>query len=196
MIASFDHRLVVLCNPKTATTSLESALKNHFEIKVSKSPKWKHLTYFRARDLFGDLFDRAGCNYVTVVRDPLDTLNSWYRYRSRDKVADDSRKSTRDISFEQFVSEWADGSTPRARVRTSVEFCYNDDVLAHSIYWHYEALPQLTDWISDRIGEKLELPRLNVSKRADDGFDRDAMMKLPRVAACYELFEKIPAKRG
>lgn len=196
MIASFDHRLVVLCNPKTATTSLESALKNHFEIKVSKSPKWKHLTYFRARDLFGDLFDRAGCNYVTVVRNPLDTLNSWYRYRSRDKVADDSRKSTRDISFEQFVSEWADGSTPRARVRTSVEFCYNDDVLAPSIYWNYEALPQLTDWISDRIGEKLELPRLNVSKRADDGFDRDAMMKLPRVAACYELFEKIPAKRG
>lgn len=37
---------------------------------------------------------------------------------------------------------------------------------------------------------------MNVSKRADDGFDRKAFMKLLRVTSCYELFEKIPARRG
>ncbi len=37
-------------------------------------------------------------------------LDSWYRYRSRDKMVGDPKKSTRDISFEQFVLEWADGS--------------------------------------------------------------------------------------
>ncbi len=194
MIASFDHRMVMLCNPKTATTSIEAALQDHFEVKVSKSPKWKHMTYFRVRDKFGDTFDRAGCDYVTVVRDPIDTLNSWYRYRSRDKLAN-SDKSTAGIGFEQFVREWSDRSSNRASVRTSVEFCFQGDTLAPGLFWHYEALPDLADWISERVGVPIGLPRLNVSQKKDAGFDRDALMKLPRVQSCYQLFEKIPAKR-
>ena len=61
-------------------------------------------------------------------------LDSWYRYRSRDKMVGDPKKSTRDISFEQFVLEWADGSPlGGGSGRTSVGYQYSDAVFAPGI---------------------------------------------------------------
>ena len=61
MIASVDHGFVLLANPKCASTALESAFGHVAEFTVSKKPHWKHLSYRQYREIFGDYFERNGC---------------------------------------------------------------------------------------------------------------------------------------
>ncbi|MEL6204204.1 MAG: hypothetical protein AAFR47_02675 [Pseudomonadota bacterium] len=201
MLATFDHRFVLLSNPKTGTTALEAALQRHCEVHVGKTPQWKHLTYFGVKDRFGDLFDRAGCDYVTVIRDPIDTLHSWYRYRQRDALKNPRGRKhslyTGAISFEQFVDEWAAGSTPRARAGTSAKFCISPDgKVAPAMHWRYDRLDRLVAWLEGRIGAEISLPRKNVSPSTRAPFDRDAMMALPAIQAVYDAYARIPAIDG
>lgn len=90
MIASVDHGFVLLANPKCASTALESAFGRFTEFTVSNKPQWKHLSYRQYREIFGDYFERNGCDVFAVVRDPFDLLCSWWRYRQRPMILDPS----------------------------------------------------------------------------------------------------------
>ena len=82
MLASPIHKFVLLMNPKTATTSYnKSVVGRCAHIRVGRNEFFKHLTYAAYRDMFGDYFDRKGCDVFIVVREPLDVLRSWYRFR-------------------------------------------------------------------------------------------------------------------
>ncbi|MEM1431272.1 MAG: hypothetical protein AAGG09_17600 [Pseudomonadota bacterium] len=197
MLASFEHRFVFLCNPKTGTTALEHALDPHCEVRVGKTPNWKHLNYFAVKALFGETFDNAGCDYVTVVRDPLDTLHSWYRYRQRRALRQPGHPNrarfTGDISFEAFVGEWIAQSSERARVGISVNFCISPaDEVAPALYWRYEDLDNLKAWQEDRIGAEVTIPFKNRSPEPPQSFDRDALLALPEIQNVYDAFRRIP----
>ena len=105
MLIFLRHKLAFLATPKTGTTAVEMALKSRAEIVFSKSRK--HITALRYANKIApfleDTFDVRPAS-VAVMRDPVDQIRSWYKYRSQKRL-DGTELSTKGISFEQFVRE-------------------------------------------------------------------------------------------
>lgn len=198
MIASVDRGFVLLCNPKTGTTSLEQAFRPFAEISVGGPPKWKHIGYDGLRNMFGNFFEKRDCRIYAVVRDPIDTLESWWRYRSREQLKNPKhrrhRNYTGNISFSRFVEDWAsDSPPPHARISTSTDWCLTKKgELAPLVYYRYESLEALVEALSAHVGKRPELPEINVSPRRERDIDREALLRLPRMKQACELYERIP----
>src|SRR6478735_6787005 len=113
MIFLHKARLVILSQPKTGTTALEAVLSPRASISVSKPPELKHMSYRGFMTFVAPLIeattglDRSDYEVVSVMREPVDWLGSWYRYRTRDelKKPDNPRSVnfTGHLSFDDFV---------------------------------------------------------------------------------------------
>lgn len=197
MLASVEKGFVLLSNPKTGTTALESAFERFADIRLGGSPKWKHITYDDMTEVFGDYFQRQGCTIYAVVRHPVDALASWYRYRSRPALAKPRHKwhdkYTGDISFSQFVEEWAASSTPRGRVSVSVKWCLTSGGNPAPIsFYRYEDVPALFEVLSRHVGRKVVSEKLNVSPERTLDVDREAVAALPKMNKYLRIYESIP----
>ena len=198
MIASIEHKFALLANPKTGTTALEAAFGRYAEIEVRGAPKWKHINYVMMRRIFGGFLERRGCQVYTVVRHPIDVLVSWYRYRAREELRDPKHPRagnyTGNISFAQFVAEWAGKQPPpRARIGTSVEFCLLENgALAPVTYYRYDDLQALYARLADHVGARPPMPRKNVSPKIAVDIDREALSALPKMRAALEIYARIP----
>lgn len=195
MLASVEKGFVLLCNPKTGTTALEEAFGKFADIRAGGSPKWKHINYERMTAIFGDYFQRRGCRIYGVARHPADSLVSWYRYRSRKQLRAPGHrdKYTGDIPFSQFMEEWADRRTVRARVPVSVEWCLTrGNEPAPMIFYRYEDLPALTAVLSEHVGCRVAPGRRNVSPERALDVARSDILALPRMQRCIELYGRIP----
>jgi hypothetical protein len=196
MLASVEKKFVLLSNPKTGTTALETAFEKYADIRTGGSPKWKHIRYVDMKDIFGDYFERQGCQIYAVVRHPIDTLASWYKYRTRKALT--RRKAAANysggITFPEFVEEWAsDRPPPRARVPVSVRWCMTRRGTPAPInFYRYEDIALLVAKLSAHVGERVDLPRTNVSPERDVGIDREHVAALPKMKACIEMYEAIP----
>ena len=197
MIASSDHKFVLLCNPKTATTAFEAAYGRHVEMRLGPMPKWKHINYRKFKEIFGDYFENSGCDIYVVIRHPISTLVSWYSYRSRPEIASPSHGShvnyTGNLTFEQFAEEWA---KPRpasfARVTNFKDFCATSDgTMAPIRYFKYEDLNRLNRILSEKVKKTIELPKVNKSSSGSIAFDKEAVSRMPRMAGLIEAYEKI-----
>jgi hypothetical protein len=194
MIASVEKRFVLLSNPKTGTTALEAAFGHYADIRVGGSPKWKHINYERMTAIFGDYFQRQSCTIYGMVRHPVDSLVSWYRYRARPALAARApERYTGAVSFPQFAEEWAAWATPRARVPVSVSWCLNSDgTLAPITFYRYEDLPLLAATLSRHVGSPITVEKRNVSPGQPIEFDRAAVAALPRMRELIALYDSIP----
>ena len=89
MIVFMKEKLVILSAPKTGTTSLQVALEPHAFIMFRDPLGVKHVNlgkYQRQiRDLLENLAD-GPLETFGIVRQPLDWMGSWYRYRQRDQL--------------------------------------------------------------------------------------------------------------
>lgn len=103
MLISIEHGLVFLSMPKCASTSIEMALQNYMDIVV-RGPA-KHTNYRRyerfCRPFLDQFCKQQKLETVCLIREPLDWLKSWYRYRTRDElkylaVAEESDKNAQD----------------------------------------------------------------------------------------------------
>ena len=96
MLVSLKHKLVLLAMPKCASTALEAALAPHVDVVISRNPAAKH-TPFRKYDRFlrryFETYTEGPLEVVSLFREPVDWLRSWWRYRSRDGLADPSRSA-------------------------------------------------------------------------------------------------------
>ncbi|HRO15129.1 MAG TPA: gamma-glutamyl kinase, partial [Paracoccus sp. (in: a-proteobacteria)] len=108
MLAFVRARLVLFSVPKTGTTALESALAGRAELILRSRPEIKHLNLRQyhahvapiLRMIPGQRFET-----VAVIRDPVDWLGSWYRYRSRADLVG-RPNSTAHVSFDRFVEDY------------------------------------------------------------------------------------------
>lgn len=197
MIASSDYKFVLLCNPKTATTAFEAAYGRYAEVKLGPMPKWKHINYIKFKEIFGDFFERAGCDVFVVIRHPISTLVSWYSYRSRPEIADARHAKhanfTGNISFEQFVEEWAKPKPASfARVTNFKDFCRTaENKMAPIKYYRFEDINRLNSILSGKVGKKVALPTVNKSPSGTVSFDRDALGRVPRMAKLIKAYEEI-----
>lgn len=171
MLIFIEPRLVLLSIPKTGTTALEQALAPRAEIAFRTRPEIKHLNHRqylnRIRPLLAPLGKRP-FESVAVMREPLDWLRSWYRFRSRDELIG-HENSTAQISFSQFLDDYLSGDKrpPHARLGKQSEFLVDHDGrIAVEHVFQYEAMPALIDFLSARLGCTITLKQANVSPKA------------------------------
>lgn len=192
MIFLHQARLVILSQPKTGTTALDKALGSRAAIAVSNPPQLKHMQYHKFMKFVAPWIEaqaglaRADYEVVSVMREPVDWLGSWYRYRSRDALRDAGRKKQRNytgnVSFEEFVREAFKPKPERkafAHVGSPCGVALDGDgSIGCDRIFPYEDLSGLYELIEERTKRPLELAQLNVSPEGDMTLSDDIREKL------------------
>ena len=171
MLVFWKERLVFLAVPKTGTTAIEGALAPKAALVLREPPILKHATVQRYKRILHPMMDitkAAEFDTVAVVRDPVDWLGSWYRYRNRDDLLG-KPNSTRGRSFDDFVSAYmADPQPGFAAVGSQAKFLLAPDgTVGVTHLFRYEARPKLIGFLEERLSTQISLNRLNVSPPAD-----------------------------
>ncbi len=183
-----------LATTKTGSTAVEAALGRHAELLTRRPPRMKHMTARTFDHLIAPVLDHYGhpresYELVCVVREPVEWVHSWWRYRSRPEAAG-RPNSTAGVPFEDFARRVADGEihlgswaqfTRTAEGRPPVERIYR-----------YEHLGDAVDWMAGRLGVPTpEMPRLNVSPTGSDGAIPPQIRRLleERLAADVSVYE-------
>ncbi|WP_373353010.1 gamma-glutamyl kinase [Pseudoroseicyclus sp. CXY001] len=164
MMVFWQKRLAILAVPKTGTTALEKALGPEADIVFRDPPGLKHMTLFRFNRFVAPLMEKGGCprpETVAVVREPLDWLGSWWRYRQRP----DAWISTAGISFDEFVDAWCRSKRPDfADIGTQSAMLKGEgDKIGVDHIFRYDQLGELHAFLEERLERKIEVPPANVS---------------------------------
>lgn len=166
MMAFWQERLVYLAVPKTGSTAIESVFEPHADIIFRNPPRLKHAKAGTMRN-FKKLFspvDPAKFELVAVMREPLDWLGSWYRYRSRDDL-DGHPNSTKHISFDDFLVASCETKPPGfAHIGSQHRFlCADGEVPLADFIFPYEKLDLAITYLNQRLGTNKQIERLNRS---------------------------------
>jgi hypothetical protein len=187
MLVFWKARLVMLMVPKTGTSAYVSALAPHASMVVSDPPELKHAPVYRYNRFFRPMFARVGgeeMELLAVVREPISWLGSWYRYRQRDFL-DGKRVSTKGLSFDAFCEAYAKGERPPfANVGSQAKFIEpRPNGVAVTHLYKYENQSGLLDFLEARLGQRIDLPRENVSPRRETPLSPAVEAKLRRKCA-------------
>lgn len=171
MLVFWKERLVFLAVPKTGTTAIEGALAPKAAVVFRDPPILKHVPIYRYRRLVEPLLLKAGdvqLETLAVVRNPVDWLASWYKYRHRDDLVG-HQNSTRGISFDTFVDEYCKGNpAPFANVGSQAKFITPGEKFAPVTHlFRYEQQPLLIQFLEQRLSTKIALKNLNVSPKVN-----------------------------
>ncbi|MEM1301796.1 MAG: sulfotransferase family 2 domain-containing protein, partial [Pseudomonadota bacterium] len=104
MLIFHDPALVLFAVPKTGTTALENALEKRAAVNLGRPAQMKHCNVSGFERAVAPKHCKPNRAYlrVAVIRDPLDRLRSWYKYRLLPQF-DGAKTSTKGISFEEFI---------------------------------------------------------------------------------------------
>jgi hypothetical protein len=165
MLVFWDQRLAFLATPKTGSTAIEMALGSLAAVVVQRPPVLKHTTVRRYHRFVGPYLSTASGADFTVcalIREPRDWLGSWYRFRQRDDV--EPRKCTIGISFDAFVRAWCEDDQPDyAAVGAQAQFLRARNGQGVDHLFAYDRIDRFVDFLEERLGCEIVLPRVNVS---------------------------------
>lgn len=167
MLVFWNEKLVFLAVPKTGTTAIEGALAPHAAVKIIDPPVLKHAPLYRYDRYLRPYFEEVGgqkLETLAVVREPIDWLASWYRYRGRSDLAGHAN-STASISFDEFVLGYLRDKRPAfAEVGSQAKFLAGANATtAVDHVFKYENQDQLLGFLEERLGVKITLRRQNES---------------------------------
>ena len=136
------------------------------DLVLRGNPTLKH-TYFRKYDRFLrpflESYRREPFETVCLFREPIDWLASWWRYRSRNDVPDPTR-STKGMSFSQFVNDYLDGKTPPADIGRQSRFVANrEGEVGIDRLFRYDRLNGFVSFLEARLKLQINLGHLNQS---------------------------------
>jgi len=196
MLVFTKERLAFLAVPKTGSTAYHSALAARADMVVTAPPELKHANLFRYDRFFRPMFEkvcRAELETLAVMREPLNWLGSWYRYRQRDGLAG-TPNSTVGMSFDDFVLAYMQDDTPGfANVGSQAKFLEpRKDGAPITHLFRYEDRAPLDRFLEERLGVTLDLKRENVSPPGGALISPDVEKRYRRKFAHeYELYESI-----
>lgn len=215
MLVSLEHRFAFLCNRKCASTSIETMLRAHGDIRIVRPPALRHLNFriYEARvlPLIEATVGAADLETICVVREPLSWLYSFYRFRSRYALRNPSNpdyaRSTADVDFAEFLESAMQPEPPRyARIGSQFDFARTPDgeVGIDRIFLH-EHLDEAVDYLAAKVGRSLHLgyqnisPKKNRKSRGATLFDRavktlTARLELKAVAERPAAPPELPEK--
>lgn len=165
MLVFWEQRLAFLATPKTGSTAIAAALESLAAVSIQRPPLLKHTTVHRYRRFIGPYLEAASKDTFTLValmREPIDWLGSWYRFRQREET--EPAKSTRDMSFDDFVRAWCQDPRPDfADVGSQGKFLRPRQGVGVDRLFRYESIDTFVRFLEDRLDCEIILPRLNVS---------------------------------
>ncbi|MEM9434008.1 MAG: sulfotransferase family 2 domain-containing protein [Pseudomonadota bacterium] len=167
MLIFQKQNLAYLAVPKTGTTAIEQALDGFATAVFRDPPGLKHANARRfereMRPLFGSR-GRERLETIAVIRDPVDWLKSWYRYRHRPAI-EGSANSTAGISFDQFIEAYLlEERPPFANIGAQSQFVADaaGKIIVDRLF-QYERMDDLLEFLSERLGTEVTLSRVNTS---------------------------------
>ena len=199
MLIGLEKRFVFIANSKAASTSVEKVLSPLSEIIVAGTPQRKHMFLREAITAYDVLFGQPGYGPESffkfgILRDPIDWVHSWFRYRKGNKVESPLPEG---MSFAEFwaANDWTKFLAPgRRRLQRDFFTDAAGRVIADFII-PYDDLDAQFARVCDRLGVKRPLPRENVSRlRSDDEPIPDALRDEMRAfyAEDYDLLARLP----
>jgi hypothetical protein len=159
MLVFSEQNLVLFSVPKTGSTAMEVALKPWADIAFYKQRK--HTPVGRYQRKIAP-FLRAAYDLepetMAVIRNPLEHLRSWYRYRA----------ATLEVDFDGFVQAVLSPAPPDwARIGTQLKFLTDrNGALGITHLFGYETQAVLRNWLSARMGAQITFKPQNVSPPA------------------------------
>lgn len=170
MLVFWDQRLVFLATPKTGSTAIAMALESLASVSVQRPPVLKHTTVQRFHRFVGPYLKAAsGHDFTTValMREPVDWLGSWFRFRQREDLLD-GNASTRGMSFDDFANAYCERpQSGFANVGSQARFLTPEGRPPVDRIFSYEKIGTFVEFLEDRLGCEIHLPRVNVSPLAD-----------------------------
>ena len=196
-----------LCTPKCASTSVEAAIENFCNIRFSGHKKLKHLNARvyteKILPLHQHLLPSVNIESFCLIREPVERMKSWYRYRSRKQLKNPNHPNhknyTGNMSYEEFITSWlATDKRPRAvKLQTQYDFVrLRDGGIGVDHIMSMDRIDLLTDFLLEKTGEKINMPRKNISRRKnieltlDKELEEKLNQHLRNDFALYELVKK------
>lgn len=201
MLVLEKARLVFLANPKTATQSLRAMLAPFAQATPAETGH-KHIN----AQIYGRKWARiigrqlgGAPETFAVMREPLEHLGSWFRYRQRDALRG-HENSTHGLSFAQFVeARLSEDPPPFARIGRQDRFLgVLDGGPPVNFIFDYANLDRLLEFLSTRLGHRFDLPHRNASPKLDQAalVLPDALLARLRSAHASEfaLYDRVQAQ--
>jgi len=196
MLVFSKHKLVFLSVPKTGTTAYQDALGSFASMIVRDPPELKHAPVFRYNRFFRPALEKFigdGLDVIAVVREPVDWLGSWYRYRKR-PFMDDKPNSTAGMSFDAFVQAYVQGQQPNfAKVGSQSKFLEpqrNGTAATH--VFRYDDPNALLRFLEARFGHTIKTQQINRSAPQPLELEPTTMQILRRkYAPDFALYDSI-----
>lgn len=196
MLVFSKAKLVLLCVPKTGTTAYQTALGPHAAMVVRDPPELKHAPVFRYNRFYRPALEKfigTPLDIVAVMREPVDWLGSWYRYRRR-PFTKGQRTSTHDVTFDEFIDAYTRGDKPPfANVGSQAKFLEpqkNGTAVTH--LFRYDDQDGLRKFLQDRLGVTFDTGRENASPDMSLALSAETETKLRRKCADeFTLWEGI-----
>lgn len=184
MLIGVEKRFLFVANTKTASTSIEQALLPFSDIRHGGNPRRKHIALSDGLEAYGHLLGGGADVFkFGVIRDPIDWILSWFRYRRGNDV---ESPLPHDMDFETFWrrGDWNIWRKEGEKFLQRRMFCdAQDRVLADAVI-PYDRLGAVFGEIADCLGVPSSLPRANVSRTRETGEIPHAL--LDEMRAFYE----------
>ncbi|MDR0809523.1 MAG: hypothetical protein LBE86_10450 [Gemmobacter sp.] len=200
MLVFWHQRLSMLATPKTGTTAIEAALESLAHLAILRPPQLKHTNVRKYHRFIGPwLENTAGAPFTVIatMREPLDWLGSWYRYRQREDMAD-LQRSTAGMTFDRFVRDYcAEEQPPHAAIGAQTQFLAAKGDRGLDRLFRYERIEDLLHFLEERLNCEILLPRLNVSPSLPTDLDPATERLLRKVAAReFAFYDELCQKTG
>ncbi|WP_149142078.1 hypothetical protein [Gemmobacter caeruleus] len=200
MLVFWHQQLTMLATPKTGTTAIESALESMAHVVIQRPPALKHASVRKYHRFIGPWLESAAGKPFTLIatmREPLDWLGSWYRYRQREEMGD-ARKSTTGMSFDEFVRLYcSDAPPPAVAVGSQAQFLQAKGERGLDRLFRYERIEDLIEFLEDRLDCEITLPRLNVSPQVPTDLEPATERRLRQFAAAdFALYDRLCQQGG
>jgi hypothetical protein len=174
VITAPSRGFVLLSMPKCGSTSLETALAPYHEQMrgrvVKKHANARTFVNIVQRQLRRGGYAREDYEVVSMYRDPVAWLESWWRYRKRPFVRRQRRdRFTGKLSFEEFAALYLDEDREATGISgRPTAFLAKDDSgeIAVDRIFLMDRPDVWGAWFSERVGEPLDITVLNRSTTA------------------------------
>ena len=169
MLVFYKERLALLSVPKTGSSAYQTALRARADIAISGPTDLKHANMRRYDRFFQTMFRKvcdAEMEVMAVIREPIDWLGSWYRYRSRPERAGHPL-ATHELSFDDFLNAYMQSPpAPLADVGSQSDFLRPRRSGASADHlFRYENQGEIQAFLEDRLRCEIHLKPENVSPK-------------------------------
>lgn len=172
MLALPAHGFVMLSLPKSASTSLVRSVQRHAEVVLRINPGLKHINCKQFHELVVPLLRKGGYHrkdyeLCSMFREPVEWLESWWRYRRRPELVD-SERFTGEQTFEEFALEYMQRKNPmRGRPARFVAMGPGLEIGVDRIF-RLEAPEVWQPWMAAKVGKDLDFAQANRSSARDE----------------------------